>query len=73
MFQDKFIHYIKKKLLKQKKKIKNNKNIFDKCVVLKDTIVEKLILQENLTDVFDMSLSRSRFKHCLNFIKFVEE
>jgi len=42
-------------------------------VVLKDTVVKKLILQENLRDVFDMSLSKSRFKHYLNFIKFVEE
>jgi len=39
----------------------------------KEIVVEKVALEENLADVFTKSLPRSRFKHCLDLIKFVEE
>jgi len=64
MLQYKFFNY-KNKLL--------NKKILDVCVASKEIVVEKVVLEENLTDVFSKSLSRSRFNHCLNLIKFVEE
>jgi len=39
----------------------------------KEIVVEKVASEDNLTDVFTKSLPRSRFKHCLDLIKFVEE
>ena len=39
----------------------------------KEIVVEKVASEENPADVFTKSLPRSRFKHCLDLIKFVEE
>jgi kynurenine formamidase len=39
----------------------------------KEIVVEKFASEENLAHVFTKSLPRSRFKHCLDMIKFVEE
>ncbi|WJX45133.1 hypothetical protein P8452_32036 [Trifolium repens] len=39
----------------------------------KEIIVEKVASEENLADMFTKSLPRSRFKHCLDLINFVEE
>jgi len=39
----------------------------------KENVVEKVASEENPVDVFTKSLPRSRFKHCLDLIKFVEE
>jgi len=39
----------------------------------KKIMVEKVASEENPTDVFTKSLPRSRFKHFLDLIKFVEE
>ena len=39
----------------------------------KEIMVEKVASEENPADVFTKSLPRSRFKHCLDLIKFVEE
>ncbi|XP_039683885.1 secreted RxLR effector protein 161-like [Medicago truncatula] len=39
----------------------------------KEIVVEKMASEENPADVFTKSLPRSRFKHCLDLIKFVEE
>lgn len=37
------------------------------------TIVEKIASEDNLAEVFTISLPRSRFKHWLDLINFVEE
>jgi hypothetical protein len=39
----------------------------------KEIIVEKVASGENPADMFTKLLPRSRFKHCLDFINFVEE
>ena len=39
----------------------------------KEFVVEKVTSEENPTDVFTKSLPKSRFKHYLDLIKFVEE
>jgi len=39
----------------------------------KEIVVEKVASEENSADVFTKLLPRSRFKHCLDLIKFVEE
>ena len=39
----------------------------------KEIMVEKVASEENPTDVFTKSLPKSRFKHYLDLIKFVEE
>ncbi|WJX64387.1 hypothetical protein P8452_49170 [Trifolium repens] len=39
----------------------------------KEIIVEKVASEENPADMFTKSLPRSRFKHCLDLINFIEE
>ena len=39
----------------------------------KEIMVVKVASEENPADVFTKSLPRSRFKHCLDLVKFVEE
>ena len=39
----------------------------------KEIVVEKMASEENPADVFTKSLPRSKFKHCLDLIKFVEK
>ena len=39
----------------------------------KEIVVEKVASEENPANVFTKSLPRSRFKHFLNLVKFVEE
>jgi len=38
----------------------------------KEIMVEKMASEENPADMFTKSLSRSRFKHCLDLINFIE-
>jgi len=38
----------------------------------KEIMVEKVASEENLADMFTKSLSRSRFKHLLDLINFIE-
>jgi hypothetical protein len=39
----------------------------------KEIVVEKVAFKENPADMLTKSLPRSRFKHCLDLINFVEE
>lgn len=42
-------------------------------IELKDIMVEKVALEDKMTNVFAKSLTRSRFKHYLDLFNFVEE
>lgn len=42
-------------------------------IELKDIMVEKVALEDNMTNAFAKSLTRSRFKHYLDLFNFVEE
>ena len=39
----------------------------------KEIMMEKVASEENPPDIFTKSLPRSRFKHCLDLINFIEE
>jgi len=68
------IHLVNHKVYHERTKLIDIRLHFVRDLIeSKEIVMEKVASEENPADVFTKPLPRSRFKHCLDLIKFDEE